>query len=149
MISSGLALVRCSLNTIWGAAEKRATSAPSILKARSGMNPLIDGFCLGSKSGEEAADFLPHFGSPRQALPIQANQADKPVAGVDRHDIILRGGCSARLADPIDQKRFHVRLKLAQNRVGLHDVRPRFQRQKRLSGPCGTWVQHADPAIEA
>src|SRR5580692_10469316 len=103
MISSGLALVTRSLSTIWGAAENLATSTPSTLNARSGMNPLIDDFSLRSKTGKEAADFLPHFGSAGQPFPVEANQADQAVAGVDGHDIIFRGGRSARVADAIDQ----------------------------------------------
>src|SRR5580704_16068450 len=128
MVSPGLALVRRNFKTIKGAAANSATSAPSILKPRSGIGLLRHNSRLGPEIRKEASDFPPHFRPPGQSPPVDSNQADQLIARVNRDDVILRRSRSARLADAVYQQGFNVGLQLVQFLVGLHNAAPCLQR---------------------
>src|SRR5271169_2721391 len=103
MVSAELEFASFSLNAICGMAENSTTSAPSILKSRSGMSSSRYNFCLGSEFREEIADLLPHLGTSGQTAPVNANQSHKPVARVNRDNVVLRSGSSACVAHAVNQ----------------------------------------------
>src|ERR1700728_2346053 len=115
MISAGSEFVRRSLKASSGEAACWTTSTASTWKLRLGMRSFFHGGRLGESDGsrlqtvEELTQFLPYFRSPRQALPMHANQTDEFVAFVNGKQIILRGRVSARISQSIREQRFHVR----------------------------------------
>src|ERR1700691_5645295 len=101
MVSAGSALLTRNLNAIRGVAENLTTSAPSILKPRSGMHLLSHNSRPGPEVRKEVADLLPNFRPTCQAVPVNANQADQLVACIYRDNVILRQGRSSRLPDSV------------------------------------------------
>src|SRR5258707_4896845 len=108
MVSVGSALVTRSLNTITGDAENFATSAPSILKLRSGMRLLGYDLRFAAKIREEVPNLPPHFRAPRQSAPVNPNQPHQLVARINRDNVIFRRSRPARLPDPVHQQGFDV-----------------------------------------
>src|ERR1700682_724679 len=118
-----------SLSARSGSAAKRIGSAPCTWKARSGMARSLE-------LGEEARDLRPHLFAAREAVPAQANDADQPVALVDRDAVAV-----VRVADAVDQQRLDVGLELRQHRVGGLEEPPGIERDEGLGGAGGAGVE--------
>src|SRR5271166_956965 len=103
MVSAKLAFVSFSLIAICGVAENSTTSAPSILKPRSGMSSFRHNFCFRSEFREEIADLLPYLRASGQTAPVKANQSHKPVARIDWHNVILRRSLRTRVTHTVNQ----------------------------------------------
>src|SRR2546423_4405934 len=116
-----------------GVAAYGTARAPSTLKPRSGMAV--------PQRQEEAADLFPGLGAPGEPAPVHADQANQPVAVIDRHAVML-----ADSIDAVDEERLDVRLQLAQDGVLLLDRHPRIETDERLGGPGGARIERHHPA---
>src|SRR6185436_8966515 len=90
-----------SVNPSVGEAQKGTAPARSMEKRRSGTRGLGHGFGGGIEAGKEAPDFIPRFAAAGKAAPVRADDADQPVAGVDRREIVRRRRHAAQLSDPV------------------------------------------------
>src|SRR5271155_608591 len=138
--SLGLLAMR-SLNASNGAAAYWTTSAPSIVRTRSGMLALATDSGATLQRGEERADFAPHFGAAGKPAPVGADQSDQLVTFIYRDQIIFRGDGTAVVPDAVDEQRGHVRLHRFQDGIGLLDIHPGFQREQRFRRDGGTGVK--------
>src|ERR1700737_3664192 len=125
-----------SLSARSGSAAKRIGSAPRTWKARSGMARSLE-------PGEEARDLRPPPLAPREALPAQANDADQPVALVDRDAVAV-----VRASDAVDQQRLDVGLDPRQHgararpaRGGGLEKAPGIEGDEGLGGAGGAGVE--------
>src|ERR1700728_195100 len=123
--SPGLLAMR-SLNASSGAAAYWTTSAPSIVRASSGMFALATAPGATLERGEERADFAPHFGAAGKPAPMHADQSDELVTLIDRYQIIFRGDTGSMVPDAVDEQRGYVRLHRFQDGIGLLNIHPRF-----------------------
>src|SRR5271163_4315801 len=94
-----------SLKASNGAAAYWTTSAPSIVRTRSGMRALATDSGAALQRGEESADFAPHFGAAGKPAPVSADQADELVTFIYRDQIIVRGDGTAVVPDAVDEQR--------------------------------------------
>src|SRR5580704_3619299 len=76
---------------------------------------------------------------------MRANQPHELVAFIDWHDRVAGAASSARMADPIHQKRLDVRFHLIQRRIFARNFVPAFERQKRFGRASRTRVEGGDP----
>src|SRR5271155_3222990 len=97
-----------SFKAIRGAAACAMASAASIWKCSSGIALYLNASRL--QLGEEVVDFLPYLRPPGEPTPVHADQADQPIALIDRSDEVL-----CRRTHAVDQKGLDIRLHLLQS----------------------------------
>src|SRR5271156_3635040 len=97
-----------SFKAIRGAAACGTASAASIWKCSSGIALYLNASRL--QISEEVVDLLPHLCPPGEPTPVHADQADQPIALIDRSDVVL-----CRRAHTVDQKGLDIRLHLLQS----------------------------------
>ncbi len=74
-------------------------------------------------------------------MPVGANQADEFVALVDGQHVIFRSGKTTGMSNAIDQQSFDVGFHFKEDRVGIFDVFPGFERKQGFGGPGGAWIE--------